>query len=395
MSKKIKYWLACSGGLDSVVLAHLLHTQGISFGILHCNFQLRGDESNKDETWVRNLAQKLGIPIRVQTFDTTGYALKNKLNTQLAARELRYNWFDEIIEKENCFVLLAHHYDDQIETFFLQLSRGGSFKALASMPLLRNHYVRPLLSYSKKEILELAQKNNWTWREDQTNLSNDYKRNWYRNEVLPWLESQNFPLEKVVPLVHHFQKLNKWINTLPTPSVITISSWESYPIWYRQSLLSAHGLGEYDEKEVNRLCQSKKGKYLGNDQVKVWNEGNELHFVKEEKPKKYRLEIKKVPIQKVQLKTRGLHLDSEKVKGSLTFRPWQKGDKFTPFGMKGEKTVGKFLRDRKVLSHHKKKVQVLVDEENKVLGIFGFSIDDKYKISAQTKDAIWVQLLEE
>src|SRR5690554_504759 len=395
MSENLKYWLACSGGVDSVVLAHLLHNQGIQFGILHCNFQLRGEASDEDEKWVRDFARDLAIPIRVQTFQTKQYALENKLNTQLAARQLRYNWFDEIIEREACFVLLAHHYDDQMETFFLQLSRGGGVKALAAMPVFRKKYVRPLLKYSKQEILELAQKNNWTWREDKSNLSNDYKRNWYRNEVLPWLQSQSFPLEKVVPLVHDFQKVYHFLNALPIPSIVAVSEWNFFPIWYKQWLLSAHGLGEFSEKEVDRLSQSKKGKYLGNNQAKIWNEGDEFHFVKEKTQKNYRLEVKKTSVQEIQFNAQDLFLDSASVEGSLTFRPWKEGDKFTPFGMKGEKSVGKFLRDRKVLSHLKKDVQILTDEKHQVLGVFGFGVDENYKVSSQTQEVIWIRLCEE
>src|SRR5690554_317929 len=130
MKERPKYWVACSGGVDSVVLLQLMIAQQKEIGILHCNFHLRAESSNEDETFVRNLAAELNVPIRVKEFNTIAYGQDNRINTQLAARELRYAWFDEIIKNENVIVLLAHHYDDQMETFFLQLRRGAKIKGL-------------------------------------------------------------------------------------------------------------------------------------------------------------------------------------------------------------------------------------------------------------------------
>lgn len=394
MSNNIKYWVACSGGIDSVVLTHLLFAQGLQFGIVHCNFHLRGLESNLDEEFVRQLAKELDVPVLVQDFDTNKYALEHRLNTQLAARELRYNWFDKVIQEKECFILLGQHYDDQVETFFLQLRRGGGVKGLAAMPVYRNGYVRPLLKYTKKEIIDLAEKHKWKWREDKTNLLNDYKRNWYRNEVLPWLQTQGFPLDKVVPLIQEFQELYRFLDALPIPSIIAKKEWKNYPIWYKQWILSAQQLGEFSEKEISRLAETQKGKFIGNQQVKVWNEGEKLFFVKEEPAKEFQLEIIVRPIGEIRINAEDLFLDTSKIENDLSFRSWTQGDRIRPLGMNGEKAMGKFLRDRKVYAHLKDKIQVLVNTHNKVLGVFGHGVDDRYKITPQTEKVTWVRLKE-
>lgn len=393
MDEKPKYWVACSGGVDSVVLCHLLHEQGIRFGILHCNFHLREAASNVDEAFVRELAKKLEAPIRVKEFQTEEYAVEHGFNTQLAARELRYNWFDEVIESEAVTILIAQHFDDQMETFFLQLRRGGGVKGLSGIPFYKRGYLRPLLKYTKEEILSLAKKKSWTWREDKTNALNDYKRNWYRNEVLSWLNNLGFPLEEVVPLMHDFQKMLRFLDALPIPNEVSISDWLSFPIWYRQIILDKQDLGVYSEKEITKLTDAKKGKFIGTAEIKVWNEGDTLVFVRKDvnSPEK-KLHQELLSPEDVVFNSDDLFIDASKTVGTLSFRKWQSGDKFRPLGMKGEKAMGKFLRDRKVPSHQKEDVLVLTDESNRILGVFGFGVNENYKVSAQTQAVIVVSL---
>ena len=394
MNNAPKYWVACSGGVDSVALLRIMHEQKKSVGILHCNFQLRDTASDQDEVFVRELAKQLDVPIRVYTFDTKQYGKDHKMNTQLAARELRYTWFDEIIQKEKGFVLLAHHYDDQLETFFLQLRRGGKVKGLAGMPVFKAGYLRPLLKHSKNELIGIAKKNNWKWREDISNSSNDYMRNWYRNEVLPWLKTVDFPLEEVVPLMHSFQEVLHYLERLPVPRTVTISDWLTWPDWYKEHLLSVHGLGMYSEKEITRLTKAEKGKFIGNDVATVWNEGKELFFVKENPKKtKVKLETSQIPIADFTMNTTDLFLDADKIYGSLATRKWKAGDRFQPLGMKGEKLIGKFLKDRKVPAHEKEDVYVLVDQKDHILGVFGFGVSEEFKITESTK-MVWCVKIE-
>lgn len=396
MNNAPTYWVACSGGVDSIVLLHLmLETKNKNeVGILHCNFHLREQSSNEDELFVRNLARELNVPIRVQDFDTKQYAKSHRLNTQLAARELRYNWFDQIIREEQAVVLLGHHYDDQLETFFLQLRRGGRVKGLSGMPEYRAGYLRPLLKHTKEELISLAQQHDWKWREDVTNTSNDYTRNWYRNEVLPCLQSEGFPIHEVVPLMHSFQSVLCFLKSIKIPDSILIEDWKSYPVWIQQHILSEQGLGEYAVDEIARLTKSEKGKFIGNDHAKVWNEGDALVFVKESSQAvEYKLAISKHPTGTIKLNPSDLFLDTSKVKLPLTIRKWQAGDYFQPIGMKGLKSVGKFLRDRKVPAHQKEQVRILLDSENHILGVFGFGVDEKYRLNNSTKELFRVRLI--
>nr|WP_299203276.1 tRNA lysidine(34) synthetase TilS [uncultured Brumimicrobium sp.] len=396
MNNAPTYWVACSGGVDSIVLLHLmLETKNKNeVGILHCNFHLREQSSNEDELFVRNLARELNVPIRVQDFDTKQYAKSQRLNTQLAARELRYNWFDQIIREEQAVVLLGHHYDDQLETFFLQLRRGGRVKGLSGMPEYRAGYLRPLLKHTKEELISLAQQHDWKWREDVTNASNDYTRNWYRNEVLPCLQSEGFPIHEVVPLMHSFQSVLCFLKSIKIPDSILIEDWKSYPVWVQQHILSEQGLGEYAVDEIARLTKSEKGKFIGNDHAKVWNEGDALVFVKESSQAvEYKLAISKHPTGTIKLNPSDLFLDTSKVKLPLTIRKWQAGDYFQPLGMKGLKSVGKFLRDRKVPAHQKEQVRILLDSENHILGVFGFGVDEKYRLNNSTKELFRVRLI--
>jgi tRNA(Ile)-lysidine synthase len=396
MTNSSKYWIACSGGVDSVVLLHLILQlkERTDVGILHCNFHLRKESSNQDEAFVCELAKKLNVPIRVKEFDTKQYSKDNSMNTQLAARELRYNWFDEVIQNENGIVLLAHHFDDQIETFFLQLRRGGKVKGLAGMPVFKNGYLRPFLKYSKNDLIALARKYDWKWREDISNSSNDYTRNWYRNEVLSFLNSAQFPLNDVVPLMHSFQQALAFIKSLPIPDMIPISDWFSMPIWYKEHILSEQDLGEYAATEIDRLAQSDKNKFIGNDFSTVWNEGNELIFVKEiENEHQYGLKIELVFRDQVEMNQNDLFLAASKVEGQLTNRKWQAGDRFQPLGMKGKKSIGKFLRDRKVAAHLKEKIKVLVNEQGEILGVFGFGVNERYKVDSKTKKVMRAYLI--
>ncbi|PKR80691.1 tRNA lysidine(34) synthetase TilS [Brumimicrobium salinarum] len=392
MNETPKYWVACSGGVDSVVLLHLMVAQQKEVGVLHCNFHLRKESSNEDETFVRNLAAELNVPIRVREFNTIAYGQDNRINTQLAARELRYNWFDEIIKNENAIVLLAHHYDDQMETFFLQLRRGAKIKGLAGMPKFRNGYLRPLLKHSKKDLIALANQNNWTWREDVTNASNDYSRNWYRNEVIPFFKQNNFPLDDVIPLITAFQKLLGYFQDLKLPTEIGIENWNNLPYLWKQFVLTEHGLGEYSVKEIDKLSYSIKGKKIGNAQCKVWNEGGELVFVQNKNLSDFYIDISHLHVKDVIMEPGELYLDASKIDGPLIVRKWEAGDYFQPLGMKNNKKISKFLRDRKVKTHVKERIQVLVDSKNDVIGVFDFGVSENVKIDENTVYVLHVVL---
>jgi len=188
-----KLLLAVSGGVDSMVLLHLLKKSKIHFEVAHCNFNLRGDESEKDYLLVKKTCLQYDIVFNGKKFDTTLFAQEKGVSIQMAARELRYNWFYEIIQtKKLQYLVVAHHKNDQSETILLNILRcKGSF-SWEGMSFFKNNIIRPLLNYSKQELINYAKENKIEWREDSSNEKSDYQRNFIRNIIIPELEKQ-FP----------------------------------------------------------------------------------------------------------------------------------------------------------------------------------------------------------
>ena len=181
--------LALSGGIDSMVLADLLLKAKTDFVIAHCNFHLRGEESDGDEQFVREYAEKNGLTLYVNQFDTTGYAKEHGVSIEMAARELRYAWFEELRQELNYdFIAVAHHADDQLETFFINLLRGAGIRGLKGMQPVNGHVVRPLLDVSREEIHQYAAEHHLKWREDHTNAETQFLRNKIRHELLPVID---------------------------------------------------------------------------------------------------------------------------------------------------------------------------------------------------------------
>ncbi len=184
--RKQKFLLACSGGLDSVVLTHLCHEAKLDFALAHCNFNLRGTESNEDETFVQNLAKNLNRELFLTHFDTVSYASDTKVSIEMAARELRYAWFAEIMKENRLETLVtAHHADDNLETFIINLSRGTGIEGLRGIPSKTSIITRPLFPFSRNQIKAFAKKEALKWREDSTNQETVHLRNKIRHEVVP------------------------------------------------------------------------------------------------------------------------------------------------------------------------------------------------------------------
>lgn len=385
MYKKRKYWLACSGGVDSVVLAHILALNKLDFGMIHCNFMLRGTSSNDDAIFVNNLANKLGVPCEVKILK-----INKSENTQLAARKKRYEWFKEIINKGS-YVLLAHHADDQEETFWLQLERGAGVAGLSGMALHHDGFIRPLLNYSKKEILELAKNNNWNWREDQSNTSTKYQRNFFRLEVIPALRELGIKNSLINELVYDYQSLLKELKELELPSNdVNISDWKKYPTLFRNEILRRQKIAIRFESEITKLCASTKGSKIKADDYFVWHNGDLLYFelnVKKELPQ---LEVLEISVQNIDFGGENLFFDAKKVVGKIQIRLWKDGDTFQPLGMKGKKSVSDFLTDKKVSAAEKRDIVVLEDDF-KIIGVWGFMPSELVKVDDKTEIILVVQ----
>ncbi|MGB3149186.1 MAG: tRNA lysidine(34) synthetase TilS, partial [Maribacter sp.] len=184
-----KFLLACSGGLDSVVLTHLCYESQMNFALAHCNFGLRGADSNADELFVLKLGKELERQVFVTHFDTLGYMNQHKVSVQMAARDLRYAWFNTILQENNLSTLVtAHHADDDLETFLINLSRGTGINGLSGIPAKTATLRRPLLAFSREQLLAYANLNHLQWREDKSNKDPKYLRNKIRSEIIPTLK---------------------------------------------------------------------------------------------------------------------------------------------------------------------------------------------------------------
>jgi tRNA(Ile)-lysidine synthase len=387
MYKKRKYWLACSGGVDSVVLAHILALNKLDFGMIHCNFMLRGTSSNDDAIFVNNLANKLGVPCEVKILK-----INKSENTQLAARKKRYEWFKEIINKGS-YVLLAHHADDQEETFWLQLERGAGVAGLSGMALHHDGFIRPLLNYSKKEILELAKNNNWNWREDQSNTSTKYQRNFFRLEVIPALRELGIKNSLINEIVYDYQSLLKELKELELPSNdVNICDWENYSTLFRHELLRRKKIAIRYESEITKLCKSSKGAKIFADNCTIWNNRKTLLFKSDNnKASQPQIIMKTIPSSKVDFTKKHLfYFDVNKLRGEIKIRPWKAGDYFQPLGMKGKKTISDFLTDKKIDAAEKRNILILEDDK-KIIAVCGIMPSELAKIDEKTETILVVQ----
>ncbi len=411
-----KLLIACSGGLDSVVLTHLLHELHHSIAIAHCNFSLRGTESDEDAGFAENLAEKLDIPFHSETFDTETFAKDNKLSTQMAARELRYQWFNEIAENfEYDYILTAHHADDDLETFFINLSRGTGLKGLTGIPKQNETIVRPLLKFSREDILNFAKSQNLYWREDSSNAKTDYLRNKLRIEVLPKFKEvsvkmlQNFQhtqqyLRDSQALIEDYMALIYNLVITQTEDGYTINVAKISELPNTKALLYEllHPFGFTAWKDIYGLLEAQSGKEVLSSSHRLLRNRNELLLTEiPRNSEKIEFFIKKnqqqinipitlsfIPTDKMgHIDTTTVYVDADKLSYPLQLRKWQEGDVFQPFGMKGKKKLSKFFKDEKLSLVAKQKVWLLCSEDT-IVWIIGYRLDDRFKITEHTKQLL-------
>jgi len=414
-----KFLLACSGGLDSVVLAHLCSQCALDFSLAHCNFKLRGKESDKDEKFVRELAKKLDRSLFVKDFETLDYARDQKVSVQMAARELRYGWFNELMLQNNFKTLVtAHHADDNLETFMINLSRGTGIKGLIGIPSHARNIARPLLPFTRKQILKFANNSNLAWREDQSNAETKYLRNKIRHGIVPLLkelhptflanftETQEFLKQTAEIADNHIVQLKKDIfkedGEVIRIKIEFLQALEPLEA-YLHALFSVYGFTEWEDlqhlltamsgKEVHsrthRLVKDRDFLLLANITDNVQKE---FEITKEDTEIQLPigLSISSVPIIE-EVDHNVLYLDKETLKYPLTIRKWQKGDYFYPLGMGGRKKLSKYFKDEKVDVIAKEK-QWLLCSGNDIVWVVGKRADDRYKITNSTKEILKIVL---
>ena len=420
--KEKKLLIACSGGLDSTVLTRLFKELKFNISVAHCNFSLRAKESDGDEEFVKTLADKLSIPIFTKTFDTKQYAASNKVSTQMAARDLRYDWFNELCKDHSFdFVLTAHHLDDNLETFFINLSRGTGLRGLTGIPEVNENVVRPLLKFNRQEILEYAFDKNIQWREDSSNKSTDYLRNKLRLEVLPKYKGvgntvlQNFQqtqnhLQDSESLVKDYLVLIQALVVTNTEEGLQFNIEKLTELSNTKALLyelfSPYGFTSW--KDVFGLLKAQSGKQvfsnthrlLKNREVLLLTEIEENEddieslLISEdinEIDKPIHLKFEKVE-HFSEFNKHTIFVDYQKLSYPLHLRKWKEGDDFYPFGMKGKKKLSKFFKDEKLSLVAKEKIWVLCSE-NKIVWVVGMRSDSRFKVEDKTQEVLKIKLL--
>lgn len=425
-SKQEKILLAVSGGLDSTVMTALFHKCKFNFGIAHCNFKLRGDDADGDEAFVKKLAAKYDVPFYSASFDTKSFAKKNKLSVQEAARNLRFEWMHGLCKNEGYrFLATAHHFDDSVETFFINLLRGTGISGLAGiLPVNKmNNVVRPMLFASRKEIESFARQKKIKFRHDASNDTDAYLRNRIRHHLIPLLLSLNPDFEKVMHRnldnLHFARNVYESFVSAKFHSLWTGDKqkklhrekieaeafpFELFTAMVRQmgfNASQAHDIwssvktGSQVSSEVFTLTNDRTGIMLSRNEKKddglysIAEGQNETLFPGgrlKTSLLKYKpgLELKNKPFVYA--------LSLESLNFPLVMRKWKAGDAFQPLGMKMKKKISDFLTDRKVSRPDKEKTYVLLSG-NDIVCVLGHRIDERYKVTATTKNIYTIELL--
>ena len=429
VDKETKFLLAVSGGMDSIVLADLFHQYKLTFGIAHCNFQLRDAESTIDETFVEGFAKKINVPFFNVRFNTAEYATAEALSIQMAARELRYEWFGTLCkENQYDYIVTAHHADDNAETMLLNLIKGKGLNALAGIPVVNQNIIRPLLSASQKEIKSYALENKLEWREDQSNQSTDYDRNYLRLKVIPLLKELNPSLEKTLSNTSVFfseaatfieQEIEKWkagnvIERDQKTQVLNLTQLQHHPlrsnILFR--LLSSYDFQPGIIRQVGDYLHAPAGtKFYSGSHVLVFDRNN-FSIHKNEAETNEQLVIQR-GIEKYEAGTSVFHfkstlpakeifkndnpnityVDAGELIYPLLLRHWQEGDAFCPLGMQQSKKISDFFIDEKIPLQEKANIWLLTSN-GEIVWVAGYRLDDRFKVSADTKTVLKITFAE-
>ena len=425
-----KIILALSGGIDSMVLADLLLKLKVEFVVAHCNFHLRGEESDGDEKFVRDYAERNGIQCFVKHYETEKYAAEQGISIEMAARELRYAWFEELRQQLGYDkIAIAHHADDQAETFFINLLRGAGLRGLKGMQPQNGVVIRPLLWASREQIRKYAVENQILWREDHTNAESVYLRNRIRNQLLPvfdelqpkarqglyksleHLSAENelyrvLLKEKLAQIVEQdgeIQRLPYSAITLSavghsTGSGISVYSFQLLFEWLRQygfNTDQCHFIYDAIGTGIgNQYCSPTHCLVIGRDDL-------QLSEIKEKTNAEIQIEVGEEEIISpvhfcfskidktadfvIDKSTEVAQFDFDKLHFPLTLRHWRHGDRFHPLGMKGSKLLSDFFVDQKFTEWQKRNVWLLVSADGDILWVVGYRIDERYKVTISTK----------
>lgn len=419
--------LAVSGGIDSVVMTELFSKAGYPFAIAHMNFNLRGEESLRDEDFVKNLAAKYKVQLFIKRVDTIEFARKNKLSVQVAARDLRYQWFEELRIKHGFDgVATAHHLDDQVETFLINLARGTGISGLHGIPVKNGHIIRPMLFASRQEIVDYSRENDLPFVEDSSNIYDKYTRNRIRHHVIPQLEKINPSfregLNDTILNIRDAEIIYKHAIEMARNSIVIVRENQAIiklvdllnlnPLnTYAYELLSPYGFNISQVDQIIALKDSIPGKEIISPSHRLVRDREELIIVprhdipgKSEfevnygdlepgisQPLRLSFEIREDLIADKKTSPDEALLDLVKLVFPLIIRKWKRGDAFVPFGMSKPKKLSDFFIDLKY-SRIEKEQQWLLCSGNEIVWVIGRRIDDRYKVSDQTGNVLRIRV---
>lgn len=412
-----KILLAVSGGKDSVLMLHLFKAIGVNVGVAHCNFNLRADEAQRDENFVKMLTETLNLPFHITHFDTKKYAAENKISTQMAARYLRYSWFEEIRQAHQYdYIALAQHQNDAIETVLINLIRGTGIGGLHGILPKKQHLIRPLLFLNRLEIEEIVTAENISFVEDSSNLSTHYTRNKLRLQVIPHLKEINPKLEKTfTENIARFTALENFLELEVTKlqaqlinrrddglyiALDEIARLNPQKLLLYELLKPYHFTAPVVEEILNSLNAVSGTHFFSSTHQAIINRNDLViaeknlaiclnQFIHPAAAKTvfgdYTISLRYSTEIKFEVDATKAFVNADKLIFPLVIRKWQNGDKFIPLGMQMLKKVSDFFINEKVPVHVKHHTPILVNGNGDIIWIAGMRQDNRYKLTTATK----------
>lgn len=413
LDPNLSLFVGVSGGADSVCLLRLLQESGLPTTALHCNFHLRGGESDRDQHFVEKLCLQFHIPLIIKDFCTIEYALQSKSSIEMAARELRYQWFDEMIAQHAVQgIAIAHHREDQAETLLLNLIRGTGIRGLAAMPPRNGNIIRPLLPFSRQEILDYLAEIKQDYVTDSTNLEREAQRNILRLDVIPLLQSINpQAVSNIASAAEHVQEILPYTQQAIGEAIdscktdkntvdIHLLLEKESPASLLHEWLHPAGFNSQQVTQILANIQGVSGAHYESKTHTLLRDRGLLILNELEEPSKPEVKQKIVRIDKINalelLKQYPLgkeyaYIDADKLKGKLTLQPASQGMRFKPFGMHGaSRLVSDYLTDLKYNLFDRKKQHVLMDGED-IVWLVGLRSDERYRVTKETQRILILQ----
>jgi len=418
-----KLLIAISGGIDSVVLAHLCSQLNLNFSLCHCNFNLRGQESDDDEAFVTSLAKTLKTLVYTTSFETEKYATKNKVSIQVAARDLRYTWFYKLLDANQYdYVLTAHNTNDNLETFIINLTRGSGLEGFTGIPPVNQKSVRPLLAFSRDDITLFAIKNGIVWREDRSNASIKYVRNKVRHKVIPILKELNpHVLESFQNTIEYLNESQSIINDAVKNITANVVSYKNDVLKisckeieklsnkkaYLYQLLQGYGFTAWND--IVDLISAQPGKQIFSNTHRLLKDRNFLILTTINKSQSIKGPILidqkvseitnpiKLTIQNTDDYTsknkEQIIIDKDLVNYPLSLKKWHHGDAMYPTGMKGSKKISQLFKDNKLSLLDKEKIWILADAKDHIIWVIGLRQDRRYLANKTSKNRLKISYL--